>query len=73
MICLTTRWYSACSKVIDRAAQVFKVYIPSIMREILAEQETGCQIEQSFRLSRYIIRPLSVYSFTVVQYPEGFS
>ena len=73
MSCLTTRWYSACSKVSDRAAQVFKMDIPAIIRDILAEQETGGQIGQSFRLSRYIIRPLSVYSFTAVQYPEGFS
>ena len=45
--------------------------IPAIIRDILAEQETGGQIGQSFRLSRYIIRPLSV-TFTAVQYPEGF-
>ena len=47
MSCLTTRWYSACSKVSDRAAQVFKMDIPAIIRDILAEQETGGQIGQA--------------------------
>ena len=73
MSCLTTRWYSACSKVSDRAAQVFKMDIPAIIRDILAEQETGGQIGQASVYRGTSSAPLSVYSFTAVQYPEGFS